>query len=51
MSVDGDSVPQPDGGVRQGGGGQAGRGRHGGGFQSDAPAEHYLEISEIKIIS
>ena len=51
VSVDEESVPQPDGGVREGGGGQAGQGRHGRGFQSDAPARHDLEMSEIKIIS
>ena len=50
MSVDGESVPQPDGRVRQGGGGQAGRGRHGRGLQSDASrsASHYLDCLKSK---
>ena len=50
VSVDGEPVPQPDGRVRQGGGGQAGRGRHGRGLQSDASrsASHYLDCLKSK---
>ena len=48
MSVDGESVSQPDGRVRQGERGQAGRGRKGRGLQSYVPAGHDLDCLKLK---
>ena len=48
VSVDGESVPQPDGRVRQGGRGQARRGRQGRGLQSYVPAGHNLDFLKSK---
>ena len=50
MSVDRESVPQPDGRVRQRERGQACRGRQGTSLQSYFPARHYLDFLKQKTL-